>query len=48
MINLKHLKNCTSIQDQLGFEKTLKAKLTFTRVISILFTGFITYIYIRK
>ncbi len=28
--------------------KTLKAKLTFTRVISILFTGFITYIYIRK
>jgi len=28
--------------------KTLKTKLTFTRVISILFTGFITYIYIRK
>jgi hypothetical protein len=28
--------------------KTLKAKLTFTRIISILFTGFITYIYIRK
>jgi hypothetical protein len=28
--------------------KVLKTKLTFTRVISILFTGFITYIYIRK
>jgi len=28
--------------------KTLKAKLTFTRIISILFTGFITYIYIKK
>jgi CRISPR/Cas system CMR subunit Cmr4 (Cas7 group RAMP superfamily) len=28
--------------------KTLKVKLTFTRIISILFTGFITYIYIRK
>jgi hypothetical protein len=28
--------------------KTLKVKLTFTRIISILFTGFITYIYIKK
>jgi len=28
--------------------KKLKAKLTFTRIISILFTGFITYIYIKK
>jgi len=28
--------------------KTLKVKLTFTRIMSILFTGFITYIYIKK
>jgi hypothetical protein len=36
------------IEDLRKENKKLKVKLTFTRIISILFTGFITYIYIRK